>query len=178
MTCIKNSKYKHSNNRCSVVIFDLDGTLHKLDKDKDECNNKHDKDNDNVLSNGLGKDIIKILELCKLKKIKIALASLNSYADSYLKLYGIYDYFDCIQKKTWRLHGTDKTDLFYNISEIFDTPFENMLFFDDYIKHIIEAKILDIKTITVNDSELLTMKNFRDGLKLFKNKTYKTYKNL
>ena len=105
--------------------------------------------------------------------MKIALASLNINAHNVLENYGIHHYFDCIQVKAWKLHGKDKTDLFHNISKTLNTPFENMLFFDDYNQHIIEARHLNIKTIKVDDSCLLTINNFRNGLKLFKNKNYK-----
>ena len=137
---------------CSVVIFDLDKTLY------------NDNDNDIVLGN----DVISILNLCKLKKMKIALASLNINASFVLEKFDIYHYFDCIQVKNWKLYGKDKTDLFHNISKQLNIPFENMLFFDDNNKHIIEARRLNIKTITVDESYLLTMYNFRNGLKLFK----------
>ena len=146
---------------CSVAIFDLDRTLHNA------------VDEDDIVFERLGKDVRHILNLCKQKNIKIALASLNTNASFFLKNFNIDHYFDCIQVKSWRLHGKDKTDLFYNISKELKIPFENMLFFDDNNCHINEARRLNIKTITVNESYLLTIKNFRDGLKLFKTKNYK-----
>jgi len=149
------------NNYCSLVIFDLDRTLHNA------------VDEDDIVFERLGKDVRHILNLCKQKNIKIALASLNTNASFFLKKFNIYHYFDCIQVKSWTLHGKDKTDLFYNISKKLNIPFENMLFFDDNNSHINEARRLNIKTITVNESYLLTIKNFRDGLKLFKTKNYK-----
>jgi beta-phosphoglucomutase-like phosphatase (HAD superfamily) len=148
-------------NYCSVVIFDLDNTLHNA------------VDKNDIVFERLGNDVISILNLCKLQKIKIALASLNTNATFFLEKLGIYHYFDCIQVKLWTLYGKDKTDLFHNISKQLNTSFENMLFFDDNHKHIIEARHLNIKTIKVDESCLLTINNFRDGLKLFKNKKYK-----
>jgi beta-phosphoglucomutase len=142
-------------NYCLTIMFDLDGTLHNHET-------------------GLGNDIIKILNICKLKKMKIVLVSLNKNAIPILEKYNIYHYFDSIHTKDWKIYGKDKTDLFYNISKEFNISFENMLLFDDYTKHIVEARCLNIKTIQVHSDELLTMYDFRNGLKLFKHDIYKT----
>ena len=151
MTCEKLIDFKE----CELVIFDLDGTLHSFN---DISNNKAT----------IKKDIIDILDTLKTKGIKIALASLNSCAKTYLEKYNILDYFDYIEYKNWGLYGDFKIDLFENISEKSKIPFQKMLFFDDRLSHCEEASLLKIKSIYVNRNTLLSWNDLYNGMSLFK----------
>jgi len=160
MTCEKLIDFKE----CELVIFDLDGTLHSFN---DISNNKAT----------IKKEIIDILDTLKTKGIKIALASLNSCAKTYLEKYNILDYFDYIEYKNWGLYGDFKTDLFENISEKSKIPFQKMLFFDDRLSHCEEASLLKIKNIYVNRNTLLSWNDLYNGMSLFKMTTQTTTSN-
>lgn len=164
---IENSVYNiklHDN--CQLVIFDLDETLR--------------------VGKYLARDVVQIIKFLRNNNIKIALASLNIESVYFLKFYGIYDLFDNITHRTslfeffnkysskedeydyLKLRSLDKTYMLNKILLKMNKQSENVLFFDNNIKHCEEANKLGIRSIQVDENVGITWKDIKDGFELFK----------
>jgi FMN phosphatase YigB (HAD superfamily) len=137
-------------NPCEAVILDLDGTLHDYRTMK------------------LKDRVVDMLTYLKNNDKKIILASLNSNAYSVLKNYNIDHLFDKVYYKNWGLYGTDKTEFFTKVHELYDIPYEHMILFDDNEMHCKEANLKNIKYVKVDDKTLIEWNDIHSGLDMFK----------
>lgn len=147
---------------CKLVIFDLDNTLHIESKPGQK----------------LTMTVREIIAYFYVNNIKIALASLNKYAENSLELYHITDYFNCVtrRKNIWecttleeyRLSKTRaKTYMLNEILEKLQIEPSEAILFDDRMRHIYEALKLGMKFSRVNPKRLLDWSNVKDGFKKF-----------
>lgn len=143
-----------------LVVFDIDYTIHNV---KDKYMPKH---------------ILDILQFFRDNNIPIAIASLNQYAEYVLMGYKIYHLFSSVEyrQKITECHTNEqineyyslsKTQMFHRLSKKFNIKFNEMLFFDDNVLNIIDAKEIGIISIYVNPNKLITWTNVRDGLAFF-----------
>jgi HAD superfamily phosphatase (TIGR01681 family) len=143
-----------------LVVFDIDYTIHNV---KDKYMPKH---------------VLDILQFFRHNNIPIAIASLNQYAQYVLKCYKIYHLFSSVEyrQKINECHTNEqineynslsKTQMFHRLSKKFKINYEEMLFFDDNVLNIIDAKEIGIKAVYVNPNKLITWTNVHDGLALF-----------
>lgn len=146
--------------KLKLVIFDLDNTMHSV-KDKQ-----------------MPKHVVDILQYFYHNDIYIALASLNQYARHILKGYKIEHIFHSIEyrKQISQCHTDEQIDEYYSLNKInmfnrlstkLNVKYDEILFFDDSVLNIIDAKELGIKSIYVNPDKLITWTNVHDGVALF-----------
>jgi FMN phosphatase YigB (HAD superfamily) len=57
--------------------------------------------------------------------------------------------------------------MFERLRDKMNITFDNILFFDDSVLNILDAKELNIKSICVNATKLITWQNVKDGIALF-----------
>lgn len=143
-----------------LVVFDIDDTIHHT-KLKQMPNH-----------------IIDILQCFNKNNVILAIASLNEYAPYILHYYNISHLFEIIEfrknidecrtnEEVAEYYSLKKTKMFERLSIKLNINFENMLFFDDSVLNVLDAKELNIKTICVNPRKLITWQNVKDGITLF-----------
>lgn len=146
-----------------LVVLDLDWTL--FDPFESLNNRK--------------KEVVKILNFFKSKDIIVCLASLNTGAKYVLYEHGIFHFFDkVLSRKNFFEYETceeldnagthDKTYMLENILREFDVEPSDAILFDDNFTHCVEAMNLGMKFVHVNSITLLTWKDIRMGVDLFK----------
>lgn len=140
-----------------LVVFDLDNTIHN------------------------GEFPIKVLDILQFfrdNNIIMCVASLNQHTPHFLKYFKISHLFEKIEYRKHisrcftdeqidEYYSLKKTNMFHRISKEFNINYNEMLFFDDNILNIHDAKELGIKSICVNSTTLLTWTNIYDGVSLF-----------
>lgn len=143
-----------------LVVFDIDDTIR-----------------DTKLQQ-IPNHIIDILQYFHENNVVLAIASLNQYAPYFLYYHNISHFFDFVE---YRLNIEDcktneeivehyslrKINMFERLANKLDITFDNMLFFDDSVVNILDARRLRIKSIYVNAKNLLTWQNVKDGIALF-----------
>jgi HAD superfamily hydrolase (TIGR01509 family) len=132
-------------NRFSLVIFDLDFTLH----------------NGNLYTN-----VKKMLREIKERDIKIALASYNRSAKTRLKEYGIIEYFDVIVWEDWQTQNNldNKRRMLSKVLDETKADVKSVIFFDDDIKNIKTGEEMGITGVHVRDEDIY---NLCKGFNLF-----------
>ncbi len=149
-----------------LVVFDIDNTLHNI---------MHGWRCGNAV---LPIQVSDILQFFRDNNVIMCIASLNQHAPLFLGYYKVLHLFDKIE---YRRHITKcftdeqidehyslkKINMFNRISKEFNIDYNSMLFFDDNILNICDAKELGIKSICVNPKTLLTWRNIYDGFSLF-----------
>lgn len=130
---------------CQLVIFDLDDTL--------KCR----------YTGKLFRDVKHILYLLRYYNIKIAVASLNMYAESLLDEDNILHFFEDIQKRTFQTYNDyDKTPMFDNILEKLKVQPENVILFDDNFRHCLEASLVNMRYLEVSSG--MSLKDLKKGM--------------
>jgi HAD superfamily phosphatase (TIGR01681 family) len=143
-----------------LVVLDIDNTIHHT----------------NVKE--MPKHILDILKYFHKNNVILAIASLNQYAPYILDYYNISHLFRVVEYRSniddcrtceqiEEYYSLKKTNMFQRLIKTLDINFENILFFDDSVLNIIDAKELNIKSICVNAEKLLTWQNVKDGIALF-----------
>lgn len=147
-------------NNLKLVVFDIDDTIH------------HSK------LKQMPRHIVDILQCLHEKNVVLAIASLNEHAPYILNGYNISYLFDFVEyrlninecftdEEIVEYYSLRKINMFERLANRMDIAFENMLFFDDSVVNILDARRLKIKSICVNAKKLVTWQNIRDGLALF-----------
>lgn len=140
-----------------LVVFDLDNTIHNGE---------------------FPIQVLDILQFFRVNNVIMCIASFNQHAPRFLEYFKISHLFDKIE---YRQHITrcftdeeideyyslKKTNMFHRISKEFNIDYSEMLFFDDNILNIHDAKKIGIKSVCVNPTTLLTWRNISVGLSLF-----------
>lgn len=111
-----------------VLVFDLDDTLRPRNQSMPFL------------------EVKQLLTGLKQAGYLLALASLNEDAESDLAVLGLQPFFDCVQCS---LQDT-KYDMLKKIMEHFNVPVERMVFFDDIMSHVLEARALGITSVLIN----------------------------
>jgi FMN phosphatase YigB (HAD superfamily) len=134
--------------KCKLVIFDLDNTLHYFGQEDISCHIR---------------DIIKYFRRAG---IRMAVASLNIFAMEYLRKYKILHLFECIEFRKAMHKHIDKHSMFKRIRSKTRIAFKNIIVFDDNFFHCMEAKSLGMKYIFVTKG-LLSWDDVKHGMCLF-----------
>jgi FMN phosphatase YigB (HAD superfamily) len=146
---------------CKLVIFDLDDTLIFR------------------YSNDFSVHAKEILQFLRYYKIKMSIASLNTYADNILYDNNIIHYFEDIQQRVRRQCIKDedynKIPMFTKIHERLNIPYEKMLLFDDNFQHYIEAAVMNVKAVHVNKKTGVTWKDIKHGMSKFSKRRKSCY---
>mgnify|MGYP000550119657 CR=1 FL=1 len=143
-----------------LVVFDIDFTIQ------------------NAHSIHMPLHVLNILQFFRKSNVCMVIASLNQCAPAVLQIHKVYHLFHCVE---YRPHlsrcKTDdqideyfslkKTQMFQRLSQKYNVKYDEMLFFDDSVLNIVDAKELGIKSVCVNPNNLITWKNVQDGLALF-----------
>lgn len=143
-----------------MVVFDLDETLQH---NKTEHMPQHVRD---------------ILQAFVEKDVPIALVSLNPSALLYLKLHKIIHLFTEVECRKYKkdLRNADeiieyvsitKNRMFERIMQRQKLKPENILFFDDNVPNILEARAMKIKCVRVNPTYLVRWRDVYLGLSMF-----------
>lgn len=122
-----------------------------------------------------------ILHFFRKNNVIIALASLNSGAIAQLDSHCILHVFNDTETRMCREHCiTDdeikehtslrKVRMFRRLMARNNVDAESTLFFDDCQLNIIDAKMMNMKSVHVDRKHLITWRNVHDGLSLFKDK--------
>jgi FMN phosphatase YigB (HAD superfamily) len=136
--------------QCQLVIFDLDDTL--------KCR----------FTGKIFSDVKYILHFLRHNNIKMAIASLNMYANFLLDQDDMLHFFEDVQQRTLKtFRDYDKTPMFNNILEKLNIKSENTILFDDNFRHCIEASLVNMHYLEVNSERGLTLNNFKKGMSLF-----------
>lgn len=149
------------NNNLELVIFDLDDTL--MFKYSQKMNIRS----------------IDIVNYFRNLGVKIALCTLNKFGELFLYKNNIHHIFDNIQQNKFNDEYIDdedrkncksnrKTYMYKKVLNILNIKAENTIIFDDCFVHIIEAKIMKIKYIHVDNKKCITWTNVKNGINLFK----------
>jgi HAD superfamily phosphatase (TIGR01681 family) len=147
-------------NKLKLVVFDIDNTIH------------HPK------SQQMPSHVIDILQHFHKCNVVLAIASLNQYAPDILDYYKISHLFQFIEyrinvkecktnEQIEEYYSLQKTKMFERLRDKMNITFDNILFFDDSVLNILDAKELNIKSICVNATKLITWQNVKDGIALF-----------
>jgi HAD superfamily phosphatase (TIGR01681 family) len=147
-----------------MVIFDLDGTLQF----------------NSIIE--MPTRISDIITFFRKNNVIICLASLNRDAEWFLSHHNLLHLFDAIEKRQgYRNCSTieeknenkslKKNLMFKRLMAKFNVQPEQMLFFDDYVYNILDARNMKIKSVMVNPSKLITWTDVREGLCLFNKHT-------
>jgi len=147
-------------NELKLIVFDIDDTIHHT-KLKQMPNH-----------------IVDILQCLYKNNVVLAIASLNQYAPYILDYYNISHLFEIVEyrlninqcktnKEIDEYYSLTKINMFERLVKKLDIRFENILFFDDSVLNILDAKELNIKSICVNAQTLITWQNVKDGIALF-----------
>ena len=135
-----------------VVIFDLDETLHKRDKYT------------------LDLHILDILQYFYESGVILCLASMNMLGGIYLYNYDVIHMFKHICQRdedNLNSYSKNKKDMLRYILKKTNCTGSSVLFFDDNISNFATAKKLGIRSICVNEHNLLTWRDVKCGLDLF-----------
>lgn len=144
-----------------LVIFDIDDTIHHVKP---------------FLH--MPKHIVNILQCLYNNNVILAIASLNQRAHDILEYYKISHLFRYIEyrKKIDECNTNEEIDEYYSLRKInmferlankHNITFDHMLFFDDSVVNILDARRLKIRSIHVNAKTLITWQNVKDGIALF-----------
>lgn len=143
-----------------LVVFDIDDTIHHTQLRQ------------------MPEHIPNILQCFYENNVALAIASLNQHAPyllDYYKLSHIFDFVeyrknidDCkTNEEIEEYYSLTKIKMFERLSKKLNIKFDNILFFDDSVLNVLDAKELSIKSICVNAKKLITWQNVKDGLALF-----------
>ena len=143
-----------------MVVFDLDETL------------QHNK------TEHLPQYVRDILQAFVEKDVPIALVSLNPSALLYLKLHKIMHLFTDVECRKHKKNLTNadeiieyvcvtKNRMFERIMHRQKLKPENILFFDDNVHNILEARAMKIKCVRVNPINLVRWRDVYLGLSMF-----------
>lgn len=149
----------HISKKLKLIVFDIDNTIHSV---KDQNMPKH---------------VLDILHFFCHNKVPIAIASLNQYAPQILKGYNIDHLFHSIEYRQHlsqcqtndqidEYYSLQKNKMFSRLSNTLNIKYNEMLFFDDTVINIIDAKELGINSIYVNPEKLITWTNVKEGISL------------
>lgn len=143
-----------------LVVFDIDDTIHHTQLRQMPIH------------------ILDILQCLHKRKIALAIASLNQHAPYILQGYSISHLFDIVEYRIninkcktnaeiEEYYSLKKVNMFERLIKKLAINYENVLFFDDSVLNIFDAKELNMKAICVDANTLVTWKNIKDGIALF-----------
>jgi FMN phosphatase YigB (HAD superfamily) len=143
-----------------LVVFDIDDTIHHTQLKQ------------------MPAHVLDILNFFHGNDVCIAIASLNQYAPLILDYYKISHLFDVVEYRSnivqcytdeqiQEYYSLNKINMFNRMISKLDIKYEDILFFDDSLMNVLDAKELNIKSICVDPKKLITWKNVSDGLSLF-----------
>lgn len=146
--------------KLKLVIFDIDDTIH------------HTKPRQ------MPEHILDILQYFHENNVVLAIASLNQHAPYILDCYNISHFFKFVEhrlninecktnEEIDEHYSLRKIKMFERLANKLDIKFDNILFFDDCVLNIIDARRLNIKSIYVNAAKLITWQDVKDGIALF-----------
>jgi HAD superfamily phosphatase (TIGR01681 family) len=148
-----------------LVVFDLDDTL---------CIRS-------IFDAKIDKNVIDIIEFLRSKNILITLASLNCFAKLQLHFNRIYHKFTQVEQRKFSYEYTvgedrptydwSKTHMLKSILKQNNVKPENVILFDDFIVHVVEARKLGMKAHLVDPNKRITWNDIKSGLQMFKTDT-------
>lgn len=142
---------------CKLVIFDWDDTLCPVGYKKDK----------------LEQHIIDILLYFRMHRVKMAIASLNTMAKYFAKIYNVKHFFEMVEERESIFLFHKRHMLRRIISELNIKP-ENIILFDDNIRNCIDANRMNIKQVHINPNYRLLWNDIHKGMKKFHKRRHST----
>jgi HAD superfamily phosphatase (TIGR01681 family) len=150
----------HISKKLKLVVFDIDNTIHSVKE-------RH-----------MPKHVLDIIHFFRENNVCMAIASLNQYAPKILMRYKTSHLFSSVEyrRRISECHTNEqieeyfslnKTQMFHRLCSRFNIKYDEILFFDDRVLNIIDAKILGINSVYVNPEKLITWTNIHNGIALF-----------